>query len=153
MQKIFENKNEKPDKRTLKKALGPSYTYFETIKSQIEKTYGMMTEEWKYYSVSSGWTLKMLLKKRNLFFCTPCENYFRVSFVFGDKAVDAIAKSDLPSRIINELTTARRYMEGRGLRIEVKKKSDIPMIMKLVDFKLNPDAYPSRQEKKNDARY
>lgn len=137
MTSIFINKSIKPSDVMLSDALGQSYKYWEEIKNTLEDQYGKLTEEWKYYSSSSGWTLKLLLKKRNLFFFTPCKKYFRIAFVFGDKAVGVVEDSDLPIRIIQELKSAKRYAEGRGLRIEVKKQADIKNIIKLVAIKVS----------------
>ena len=118
-------------------ALGQSYKYWEEIKNSLENQYGPLIEEWKYYSVSSGWTLKLLMKKRNLFFFTPYEKYFRLAFIFGDKAVSAVEKSDLPVKMVQELKSAKRYVEGRGLRLEIKKKTDVKNIITLVAIKIN----------------
>jgi hypothetical protein len=77
----------------------------------------------------------LLLKKRNLFFCIPGEGYFTIAFVFGDKAVRVVEESDLPVRMIRELQSARRYAEGRGLRIEVRKHSEIDHVVRLAAIK------------------
>lgn len=137
MSSIFADKSDKPNNQKLSEALGASYKYWEKIRESLEDEYGKLVEEWKYYGASSGWTLKMLLKKRNLFFFTPCDGYFRISFVFGDRAVAAIEESDLPPKLIQELKNAKRYAEGRGLRIEVKKRADIDNIVKLVAVKVD----------------
>ena len=118
-------------------ALGQSYKYWEEIRNTLENQYGPLIEEWKYYSATSGWTLKLLLKKRNLFFFAPCEKYFRLAFIFGDKAVSAVEKSDLPLKMVQELKSAKRYVEGRGLRLEIKKKTDVKNIITLVAIKIN----------------
>jgi hypothetical protein len=132
---IFVAKSEKPNNETLSRALGPSYKHWVSIRSALEARYGTLTEEWKYYSASSGWTLKLLLRKRNLFFFTPCEKYFRIAFVFGDKAVGAIEMSDIPPEMIRKLKNTRKYAEGRGLRIEVKEKEDVKTILTLTEIK------------------
>lgn len=136
MPNIFLDKSVKPTKAMLADALGQSYKYWDEIKNTLEGQHGKLTEEWKYYSSSSGWTLKLLLKKRNLFFFTPCAKYFRVAFVFGDKAVDAVEESNLPVAMIRELKNAKRYTEGRGLRIDVKKQGDVKNIVKLAAIKV-----------------
>ena len=82
-------------------------------------------EEWKYYGPKSGWTLKTLRKKRNLFFFTPHQGYFRIAFVFGDRAVAEILISDLPKAMIEEVKNAKKYAEGRGIRIDVKTRRDV----------------------------
>jgi hypothetical protein len=39
--------------------------------------------------------------------------------------------------MVQELKSAKRYIEGRGLRLEVKKKTDIKNIITLVAIKIN----------------
>ena len=135
---IFLDKTHQPDEKELSSALGPTYAYWKAIRLALEKRHGSIAEEWKFYGKSSGWTMKVLLKKRNLFFMAPYEKYFRIAFVFGDKAVAAIERSDLPKHLIRELVGAKRYVEGRGLRIDVTTKPAADEIVKLAAFKLAP---------------
>ena len=134
---IFIDKSHKPTEKDLSEKLAFTYKYWEEIKKSLSDEYGDLVEEWKYYGLKYGWTLKLFYKKRNLFFFSAYENYFLIGFIFGEKAVSAIKKSDLPKSIIEELMRAKKYVEGRGLRIEVKKRSDIKNIIKLVGFKIN----------------
>ena len=97
---FFIDKSIKPDNQKLSKALGASYKYWEEIKKSLTDEYGELIEEWKYYGQKMGWTLKLLLKKRNLFFFAAYDKYFRIAFVFGDKAVAVIEKSDLPKNLM-----------------------------------------------------
>lgn len=137
MTRMFLDKSDKPNNEMIKAALGRTYKYWESIQNILEEQYGKLIPEWKHYGAKSGWTLKMLLKKRNLFFFGPYEGYFKIAFVFGDKAVKAIEESDLPKALIEEVKNARRYMEGRGLQIDVKKQEQIKDIIKLTEIKVN----------------
>jgi hypothetical protein len=136
MARLFLDKSVKPDDRLLARGLGRSFHSWETIREELGRTYGTLTPEWKYYGAKSGWTLKILLKKRNLFFFAPFENSFLVAFVFGEKAVRAVGESDLPASVIRELERARKYAEGRGVRIEVKSKKDVKTILALASIKV-----------------
>ena len=133
---MFDDKNIKPDDKQLSEALGKTNKYWQKIKSSLEKKYGTLTEEWKYYGQKSGWILKLLYKKRNLFFINPQKGFFAVAFVFGDKAVAEVEKSNLPEELIEELRSARKYVEGRGLRLEIKKRESVKHLLKLVDIKI-----------------
>ena len=133
---IFNDRSVEPTDQMLSQVLGTSFNLWTEIKNSLNKEYGELTEEWKYYGQKIGWQIKLFYKKKNLFFFTPCDNYFRIGFVFGDKAVSAIEQSDLPQHIIEELRTAKKYSEGRGIKIEVKNKKDIMYILKLVHFKI-----------------
>jgi hypothetical protein len=133
---VFLDKLEKPSEKKLSDALGTSYKYWEEFKKYLEEKYGEYDLEWKYYGQKIGWTLKVLRKKRNLFFFTPCDNLFRISFVFGDKAVSMVEQSNLPKTLIRELVNAKKYVEGRGIKIEIKSRKDIENIEKLVSIKI-----------------
>ncbi|MFA7421600.1 MAG: DUF3788 domain-containing protein [Melioribacteraceae bacterium] len=137
MKRLFLDKLEKPTTELLQLALGNSYKYWDEIQGILSEKYGKITPEWKYYGAKSGWTLKMMLKNRNLFFFGPCDKYFIIAFVFGDKAVKVIEESDLPTNLIEEIKSAKKYMEGRGLLIEIKKRKQIEDIIRLTEIKVN----------------
>jgi hypothetical protein len=134
---VFEDKATIPDDKMLAVALGKSNRLWLQIKKNLKAEYGELIEEWKFYGQKSGWILKTLRKKRNLFFFIPLKGSFHVSFVFGDKAVGAAEKSGLPKGLITELKNARKYAEGRGLRIDVKNSADVEHVRKLVEIKIN----------------
>jgi len=134
---IFEDKAIMPDDKMLAGVLGKSNRLWQEIKKNLKAEYGELIKEWKFYGQKSGWILKTLRKKRNLFFFIPLEGSFHVSFVFGEKAVAAVEKSGLPNGLITELKNARKYAEGRGLRIDVKNSADVEHIKKLVEIKVN----------------
>jgi len=134
---ILTDKSHIPDDRALGAALGPAFKLWTNLKSSIDDAYGPLTPEWKHYGARSGWTLKLLRGKRNLFFMFPGKGFFTVAFLFGDRAVGAVGASDLPKSLIEELKGARRYAEGRGLRLDVRNKSAAGRVLKLVDIKMH----------------
>jgi len=134
---VFEDKDTRPDDKMLAKALGKSNRLWQDIKKHLAAEYGELIEEWKFYGSKSGWILKTLRKKRNLFFFIPLKGSFHISFVFGEKAVAVVEESSLPQELITELKNARKYAEGRGLRIDVKSPADVENIKKLVEIKVN----------------
>lgn len=75
-------------------------------------------------------------KKRAIIYFLPRDDFFIVAFVFGQKAVDQVMESDIALDIKGELHQARKYGEGRGVRISVVKAADLPDIKKLITIKL-----------------
>jgi hypothetical protein len=134
---FFGDREKKPSNQKLAKALGKSNSLWKEIKKNLKADYGELIEEWKFYGQKSGWILKTLRKKRNLFFFIPLEGSFRISFVFGEKAVAVVQESDLPKELITDLKNTRKYAEGRGLNIDVKRPADVDHISKLVQIKVN----------------
>jgi hypothetical protein len=76
------------------------------------------------------------LKNRNILYMGPCQGCFRVSFVFGDRAVAAARASGLPKDVLKEIAAARRYAEGTGVRALVNTTEDLDSICKLVEINL-----------------
>ena len=132
---VFTDKSNTPDARALARALGAKAALWNEIEAELRAALGDLIPEWKHYGAKSGWILKILLKKRNLFFLTPGDGRFRVTFVFGDKAVELIAAGGFPGPLIEELRAARKYAEGRGLRIEVESAADVRTVVALARIK------------------
>ena len=133
----FLEKEPIPNDDLLKKTIGLTFKHLEDIRTNIREHYGETTEEWKYYGKKYGWTLKTLLKKRNLFFITACDGSFNMAFVFGDRAVNEIEKSDISPDLAEQVLSARKYAEGRGLTIQVKDDKYLKDIKELIDIKIN----------------
>ena len=135
--RVFMDKSVEPNHNRLAEALGEKNRLWEALKKHLSENYDNILEEWKFYGQKHGWTLKVKQKKRTIFYLTPFEDLFKISFVFGDRAVAAVENSDLPKNLITELKNARKYMEGRGLQVDVERLEDIENIKKLVEIKMN----------------
>jgi hypothetical protein len=134
---VFKDKNVRPDAELLASALGTNHKHWEVIQNYLSEHWGAVSEEWKFYGPKSGWQLKVLLKKRNLFFLTPLPGRFRVAFIFGDRAVTVIEASDLAAALKKELHDAPRYAEGRGLRVDVLNDTDVKNVYRLLAVKIS----------------
>lgn len=134
---VFLDKTSEPTEDQLEEVLGDTYKYWCEIQDGIKSKYGETTPEWKFYMKKTGWTRKTMLKKRNLFFFQPYEKYFSLTFIFGDKAVAEIEKSNISQKLVEELLSAKKYAEGRGILVPVTKNSDIKDIRKLIEIKIN----------------
>ena len=75
MTRFFVDKSVRPEKESLVKALGKTAKLWERLRSDLENEYGELIEDWKFYRQKSGWTMKLLHTKRNLFFMTPQKGY------------------------------------------------------------------------------
>lgn len=133
---IFSDKAKQPGEHELSEALGNAKLLWDQLKVYANENYANLTEDWKHYGKNSGWTMKLLMKKRNLFFLYPGLGQFVVVFIFGDKAVQAIENSALPPDIIETLKASPKYAEGRGLRVTVKTSQDLESAKKLLDIKI-----------------
>jgi hypothetical protein len=136
MQSIFTDKKKKPDEADLKEALSRTYPFWKTIAEFTTQAYPSATEEWNYSSEKYGWSFRISDKRRVLIYLLPRDKFFKTAFVFGQKATDEILKSDVSDSIKKELNAAKVYAEGRGIRLEVKDKTLISDIKKLILIKV-----------------
>jgi hypothetical protein len=130
---VFIDKASRPTSALLAETLGARSRYWDELKRYIREP---VIEEWKYYGKTIGWTLKLLRGKRNLLFLTASKGSFTVSFVLGDRAVAAAQRSNLPVHLVQQLVDAKRYVEGRGIRIEVKSRRALENAKTLLEVKL-----------------
>ena len=133
----FKEKNLVPDEQSIRETLKSNYVHLEAIRSFISESIGETKEEWKYYGAKYGWNLKNFYKKRNLYFISMYDGYFKISFVFGERAFNAIMESDITTALKQELSEARKYAEGRGLSIDVRDDMYLDDIKKLLQIKIN----------------
>ncbi|MEN8153113.1 MAG: DUF3788 domain-containing protein [Acidobacteriota bacterium] len=134
---IFNNKLVEPDDKMVTKELGETKEYLNRICEFIENEYNDLRPEWKFYGKKCGWVLKLFNNERNVLFIVPCTGHFRIALTFGDKAVNSVMISKLPDRIKKEFITARKYIEGRTVQIDIRSEVDLENILQLIKIKLN----------------
>jgi len=94
--------------------------------------------EWKYYGAKYGWGLKLFLKKRNMCFVGHEPGALAVTFIYGDRAYERLLASDLRPDVREVAEGAKRYPEGRGVRLVLRGASDLDAAQLLLEVKRAP---------------
>lgn len=92
--------------------------------------------EWNYPGKKYGWSYRIKDRKRAIIYFLPRQDFFKVAFVFGQRAYDAIMQSDIDPKIKTTLQQAVKFAEGRGIQLEVSSSTQFKDIEKLIDLKL-----------------
>ena len=137
MKSIFTDKESIPTEAQLKTALGETHDYWQTLANITLSLYPKAITQWHYSGEKFGWSFHISDTKRVLIYLLPRDQFFKVAFVFGSKATDAVLKSDIADSIKNELLAAKPYAEGRGIRIPVTNESQINDIKQLITIKIS----------------
>ena len=132
----FDDKLKPPQSRQLAATLGSAFVFWNELKAMIETRFGPVSFEWGFSSKTTGWGLRVKSEKRTILYLTPCEGYFLASFALGEKAVKAANLSDLPATVLKIIESAKKYAEGRGVRLEVRSARDVRNVEKLAVIKL-----------------
>jgi hypothetical protein len=124
-----------PNEISLQQALGLTFPYWKRIQTAAQDLGKVEKEGWHYSGEKHGWSYRMSDKKRVLVYLLPRDGYFKVAFVFGDKAIEVIQKSAIDPKIVEELLAAKKYAEGRGIRIDVREDRVVADILRLLEIK------------------
>ncbi len=133
---IFMEKAVIPDEASLKSGIGKSYELWKLLFDFTFQKYPKARAEWNFPGKKYGWSFRIKDKKRAIIYLLPRDEYFKVAFVFGQKATNAILASNMNEEIKMKLTTAKVYAEGRGINIDVTGFEILNDIKKLIEFKL-----------------
>lgn len=132
---IFEEKSIEPTAEMLNNALKGNAVLWEKICDFVVMQYPAATKEWNYSGVKYGWSFRIKDKKRAIIYLLPRDGFFKAAFVFGQKAYAHIQNSEISEYIKRELSEARVYAEGIGIRIDVSE-ANMDDVMNLVKTKL-----------------
>lgn len=132
----FDDKSAKPKARDLKKTLGRTSAHWDGLIAHIAAEHAPLDQTWNFAGASWGWALRLKWKKRTVLYMTPCKGHFLVGFALGEKAVKAAHGSTLPDSVLTMIDQAKKYAEGRAVRIEVRSKKDLEITKKLAAIKM-----------------
>jgi len=133
---IFTDKAIEPTQQDLQENLASTYALWQRICDVVMSQYPAGLAQWNYPGKKYGWSFRIKDKKRAIIYLLPRDGYFKVAFVFGQKATDAILESDVSDAIKTELAQARKYAEGRGINFDVRSEVVLGDVERLVAFKL-----------------
>lgn len=132
----FDDKSSPPQNDDLAATLGSTFVFWNELKRLIALRFAPLSIEWGFASGKTGWGLRLKQEKRTVLYMTPCRGYFLASFALGEKAVKAVHESDLPVSVLEVVDNAKKYAEGRGVRLEVRTVEDVHNLEKLAVIKM-----------------
>ncbi len=136
LENAFIGKTIQPTQKELASELGPCNDLWEQPVTGITEECGITEQEWNSYSPKAGWALRLKHKKRNIVYLAPCHGAFRVSFIFGDKAMNVIRNTKFPAKIRKIIAEAPHYPEGSGVRLVIKAAADLKAVRQLAKVKI-----------------
>ena len=115
--------------------LGKSHAQFQVLRGRP----GAVCE-WRRYSKTSPWVVKVSEGDRTLFYMAPKPGHFEVTVVLGERAVAAALAGRVGKKLHAAIREAKAYVEGRPVRVLVRTKADVRAVEDLVAVKLKPEA-------------
>ena len=134
---VFDDKAKQPEDTDLARVLKRSFASWNKLKALIASRFPPLSVDWGFAGKTYGWGLRLKQKKRTVLYMTPCEGHFLASFALGEKAVAAAHISDLPTTVLQFIDSAKKYAEGRGVRLKVRNAKDVRYVETLAVIKMS----------------
>jgi hypothetical protein len=125
--------DEPPSARELAALLGASHAAF----IALTRRRSGRTAEWKRYSKTAPWTVKVTRGGRALFYATPKPGAFEATVVLGERAAQAALGGRVSKSLHASIRGAKPYVEGRPVRIMVRDERDLAGVEELIAVKLD----------------
>ena len=135
-----------PNETMIAEALAESKTLWGDIKSHVTEICGDVATEWKFYSKKAGWSLVVKSGKRTILYMIPQNKFFKVNFVFGEKAVASAIASGLPKSVVALIESAVPYSEGRSFMFDVTNEKEVDTVKKLIAIKNSNQVVSTRDK-------
>lgn len=132
----FDDKSNRPQTSDLKIMLNQTAIYWDNLIAYIETEYPPLDKAWNFSGANWGWSLRLKQMKRTVLYMTPCKGYFLVGFALGENAVKAAHDNTLPDSLLSVIDGAKKYAEGRAVRIEIRNKQDLENVKRLSSIKM-----------------
>jgi hypothetical protein len=132
----FDDRERLPSEGELTTALGGSSELWLDLKVHLTEEYAPLEELWGFTGPKWGWSLRMVSGKRTVLYLTPSDGYFYVGFAYGEKAATAALESDLPASVKEIIEGAKKFAEGRAIRMEVRGPEEGESVKKMATIKM-----------------
>jgi hypothetical protein len=133
---VLSDPEKKPDDKLIFSIIGERKILWQKIMDYLKSDYPDASGDWNYYKDGKQWLLKMVQKKKTIFWCALYEDTFRVTFYFGDKAEPVIEASPLPDSVKLGFKTGKRYGKIRAISLKIYKMSDVEIVKTIVAIKV-----------------
>lgn len=135
-QMLLKNPDVFPSVNVLKEVLGDTiYNVLETFTETITGEEYNLSVEWRYYNDGKAWLGKVVHKKKTVLWLSIWEGFFKTSFFFTEKHLEAIAALNISETIKEEFCRAKPMGKLIPMLIEVRRKEELDDLLTVVRFK------------------
>lgn len=134
-QMLLRNANIYPTDEVLEDVLGEIYRVLEMfLKTITSEAYGL-TIEWRYYNDGKAWLGKIQHKKKTILWLSVWEGFFKTSFYFTEKHIEAIEALDIAESIKENFCKAKPSGRLIPLIIDIHSGHQLDDVLMVVRFK------------------
>lgn len=124
-----------PSDKVLKDTLGDVYDVLISFLATITDEAYLLSFEWRYFNDGKAWLCKVQHKKKTILWLSVWERFFRVSFFFTEKHLEAIAALDISEAIKTELVSAKPVGRLIPMIFNINNACQLEELLTVVRFK------------------
>ena len=124
-----------PSNKILEDALGEGFNILVSFLKTITNNEYALTLEWRYYNDGKAWLGKAVYKKKTIFWLSVWEGFFKTSFFFTEKHLQAIAELNISETIKDEFAKAKTIGKLIPMIFDVNKENQLGDLLTVVWFK------------------
>ncbi len=128
----------RPGKREVEAKLGRAASHWTWLCDGLAEDLGVLAEEWIYNPKKQHWVLRLRneKKKRTVVYLIPGAGRFEAAFALGEKACRAAREAGLDAAVLEVIEKARRYAEGREVRLDVRTAKAAANVRRVAAIKM-----------------
>ena len=123
-----------PTNEVLLNVLCDSYAIFEELTNKITNDFGLVLE-WNYYKDQKSWLCKVLNKKKNVFWLSAWDKFFKATFFFTEKHLEGFSMLDISESIKDDLCMSKPVGKLLPLLLNIDSKEQLEDLLKIIAFK------------------
>lgn len=135
--RCLNDKNIYPDDEVLTHYLGKAKNAWDSFMDLLKVEYPLISTEWRYYNDGKSWLCKVTKKAKTVCWISVWKEFFKVTFYFNVRMEEVIKNSPLDEKIKEQWMKNKNFGKIKPITIEVRKKTDLKTITKLIELKEN----------------
>lgn len=125
-----------PSEQILRDALGKTvYSILKSFIDTIADDEYNLTIEWRYYNDGKAWLGKVIYKKKTVLWLSIWEGFFKTSFYFIEKYLEAITALDISETVKEEFVKAKTVGKLIPMIIDINRDEQLNDLLTIVRFK------------------
>jgi hypothetical protein len=133
---LLNDPDEPPDERLLRQHLGPAKAAWDEFTRRAPVVVDGAEFSWRYYRDGGAWLCKVARKGRTICWISVCEEAFKATFYFGEKADADIQRLDIDATLRQAFASSTRVGKLRPLRVEVRDGTQLTDLYALMRYKV-----------------
>ena len=124
-----------PSEEVLKTVLGQVYDVWVALEKQLAQSEFSLMLEWNYYKDGKSWMCKVGHKKKNVFWLSVWEGFFKATFFFTERHLAGIAELDISEQIKEDFCRMKPIGKLLPMVISIDRQEQLADLLKIVKFK------------------